>query len=77
MTENKCHTIPPRGVVSVYINRVKQMNDMDPCTIALETDNQLMEIHDSWMNDESIEEYLREEEYNLKCDEFAQNDFTV
>ena len=53
------------------------MNDMDPCTIALETDNQLMEIHDSWMNDESIEEYLREEEYNVKCDEFAQNDFTV
>lgn len=53
------------------------MNYMDPCTIALENDNQLMEIHDSWMNDESIEEYLREEEYNVKCDEFAQNDFTV
>jgi hypothetical protein len=29
------------------------------------------------MNDESIEEYLREEEYNLKCDEFAQGKYTV
>ena len=35
------------------------------------------EIADCWLNDETIEEYLREEEHNIQCDEFTQTDFTV
>tara|TARA_S200002703_G_scaffold123087_2_gene109021 strand:- start:333 stop:482 length:150 start_codon:yes stop_codon:yes gene_type:complete len=38
---------------------------------------ELAEIADCWLNDETIEEYLREEEQNVQCDEFAQNDYTV
>ena len=50
---------------------------MDPCTIALETDKQFMDIYDCWMNDETIEEFLREEEMNVMCDEMNQTQFTV
>ena len=49
----------------------------DPCTIALELDQELMAIHENWMNDESIEEFLNEKEMNIQCDEFAQENYTV
>ena len=32
----------------------------DPCTIALELDQELMEIHENWMNDETIEEFIND-----------------
>ena len=66
-----------RTTFLMYINKVKQISDMDPCTIALETDKQFMDIHDCWMNDETIEEFLREEEMNVMCDEMNQTQFTV
>ena len=49
----------------------------DPCTIALELDQELMAIHENWMNDESIEEFLNDKEMNIQCDEFAQENYTV
>ena len=38
---------------------------------------ELAEIADCWMNDETIEEFLREEEMNVMCDEMNQTQFTV
>ena len=49
----------------------------DPCTIALELDKELMEIHENWMNDETIEEFLNDSQMNIQCDEFAQENYTV
>ena len=49
----------------------------DPCTIALELDQELMAIHEHWMNDETIEEFLNDSQMNIQCDEFAQDKYTV
>ena len=49
----------------------------DPCTIALELDQELMAIHENWMNDESIEEFINDSQMNIQCDEFAQENYTV
>ena len=40
----------------MYIKKVKQTNHMDPCTLALETDKQMMEFYEKWDN-ESVEEF--------------------
>ena len=49
----------------------------DPCTIALELDQELMAIPENWMNDETIEEFINDSQMNIQCDEFAQENYTV
>ena len=53
------------------------MSYTDPCTIALSMEKDYAEIHDHWLNDETIEEFIHEEKMNVQCDEFAQDIYTV
>ena len=54
----------------MYIKKVKQTNHMDPCTLALETDKQMMEFYEKWDN-ESVEEFYDDvEKMNIQLDEF-------
>ena len=68
-------TDPPTTKQFLYIKRVKQMTDMTTKTYPIF--QELAEIADCWMNDETIEEYMREEEQNIQCDELSQTDYTV
>ena len=50
---------------------------MDPCTLALETDKQMMELYEKWDN-ESVEEFYDDvEKMNIQLDEFTNNNYTV
>jgi len=49
----------------------------DPCTIAMNMETTYREIHDHWVTDESIEEFITDEQMNVQCDEFAQDNYTV
>ncbi len=49
---------------------------MDPCTLALETDKQMMEFYEKWDN-ESVEEFYDVEKMNIQLDEFTNNNYTV
>ena len=49
----------------------------DPCTIAINMEETYLAIHENWMNDESIEEFLNDSQMNIQCDEFAQENYTV
>ena len=53
------------------------MSYTDPCTIALSMEKEYAQIHEHWLNDETIEEFIHEEQMNIQCDEFAQENYTV
>ena len=60
-----------------YQQIIYSMSYTDPCTIALSMEKDYAEIHDHWLNDETIEEFIHEEKMNVQCDEFAQDIYTV
>ena len=67
----------PQTTNPVYIKGVKQTNYMDPCTLALETDKQMMEYYEKWDN-ESVEEFYDDvEKMNIQLDEFSNTNYTV
>jgi|TARA_R110000822_G_scaffold19665_3_gene63971 hypothetical protein len=49
----------------------------DPCTMALETDQELMALYEKW-DEQQVEEFFNDvDTMNIKCDEFNQEKFTV
>lgn len=65
----------PQTTNSVYINRVKQMNDM---SYTLEQFQQDKETLMNLIADcEELEMKENGDEYFIKCDEFAQDKYTV
>ena len=49
----------------------------DPCTMALESDQELMSLYEKW-DEQQVEEFFNDVDImNIKCDEFSQEQFTV
>ncbi len=68
-------TNPPQDDNFLYIKRVKQMNDM---SYTMEQFNQDKETLLNLIADcEELEMKENYDEYFIKCDEFAQTDYTV
>tara|TARA_S200002703_G_scaffold141128_1_gene132754 strand:- start:1644 stop:1877 length:234 start_codon:yes stop_codon:yes gene_type:complete len=60
-----------------YQQIIYSMSYTDPCTIALSMEKEYAQIHEHWLNDETIEEFLNDSQMNVQCDEFAQENYTV
>lgn len=58
-----------------HINSTNIMKD--PCTMALESDQELMSLYEKW-DEQQVEEFFNDvDTMNIKCDEFSQEQFTV